>query len=176
MKSLLATGSLAAVLFLVSCDKNNDNNNNNENTSAQDKSFVNDITLSNRSEISLANLALAKATDTSVRNYAQMMIMDHTQAESNLRSITDSLKLTLPTDSLNAMADSLRPVLQGLSGVRFDSAYIASQVPAHQKAITTVQTEVNSGTNSALMNYASSILPKIQMHLTKADSIAAKFR
>jgi putative membrane protein len=172
MKNLLAFGGLAVCMLAASCMKDE----NDDNVTAQDKAFVREITLSNRSEISLANLALAKATDASVRNYAQMMITDHTMAETQLNEIAGRAGMSRATDSLNAMASSLRPVLMGLSGRSFDSAYIVSQIPAHQMARTINEEETRSGNNEELRNYAQMMLPKIQTHLIMADTIAARLR
>lgn len=172
MKNLLALGGLAVTMLFASCTKDE----NDDNISGQDKAFVRDITLSNRSEIALANLALSKATDASVRNYAQMMITDHTMAETQLNEIANNIGIERPADSLNAMAASLRPVLMGLMGKSFDSAYIVSQVPAHEMARNLTQEETRSGTNDQLRNYAQMMLPKIQMHLTMADTISARLR
>lgn len=172
MKHLLAFSSLAAVLVLTSCDKDDDD----DNVNAQDRNFTTEFSLANKSEISLANLALARATDSSVINYAQMMITEHTDAERELRDIADDLDINLSSDSLNAMAAALKPVLEGLSGQSFDSAYIVSQLPAHEAARSLVQGQIDSGANNQLRNYAGKLLPKIQMHHTAADTIAARFR
>lgn len=172
MKNLLAFGGLALTLLFTACTKDE----NDDNLTAQDKAFVRDITLSNRSEISLANLALAKATDVSVRNFAQMMITDHTMAETQMTEIANNIGVSRPADSLNAMAASLMPVLMGLSGKSFDSAYIVTQIPAHDMARSITQEEIRSGNNEQLRNYGQTMLPKIQMHLTMADTIAKRIR
>jgi putative membrane protein len=172
MKHLLTLGGLAASIFMISCEKNDSD----ENIGGQDRNFVNQITLSNRSEIALGNLALAMATDSSVRNYAQMMVTEHTAAEQNLMQITGDLELTLPTDSLTQMASEMRTTLMGLEGVQFDSAYIVSQIPAHDSARVVVQAQASSGASGPLRNYANTLLPSIESHRMMADTIATRFR
>jgi putative membrane protein len=172
MKNLLTLGGLAASLFMISCE----NTDTDENIGAQDREFVNQITLSNRSEIALGNLALAMATDPSVRSYAQMMVADHTAAENDLKQITNDLGLGMPMDSLTPMAQMTRMQLMSLTGTQFDSAYIVSQVPMHDSSRIIVQTQANTGANGPLRNYATMLLPKIEMHRNMADTMATRFR
>ncbi len=172
MKHLLTLGSFAVALFATSCEQQDRE----ENVSAQDRTFVNEITLSNRTEIVLSNMALTRATNDSVRMYAQMMIADHTNAENELKDLVDDLDIDLPADSLNAMGATMRTTLMGLTGRAFDSAYISGQVPAHQASLQIAENEINTGTNGQLRNYATSKQPVIRMHLTLAETIAARFK
>jgi putative membrane protein len=75
-------------------------------------------------------------------------------------------------DTIDAAHVTLMQTLQGLSGRAFDSTYIVNQVSDHQKTVTDFQTELSSGSRSEVKDYANKYLPKIQMHLQKADSIA----
>jgi putative membrane protein len=62
--------------------------------------------------------------------------------------------------------------LRGLSGRMFDSVYIMNQIKDHQAAISDFQNEISEGNQSDVINYANKYLPKLQMHLQIADSIA----
>jgi putative membrane protein len=172
MKHLFTVGALAAALLFSACEKDDDD----DNVSAQDRSFVRQMALSNRTEIALGSLAAAKATNDSVRMYAQMMVMEHTTADSTLGLLAGSLGISVPPDSLAAASEALRTAMMGLTGRDFDSAYIGSQIPGHQTALTIAQTETNAGTNAQLRSFAESMTPKIQQHLVLADTIANRFK
>lgn len=172
MKHFLTIGVLSLGLLITSCDKEDDD----ENVSAQDRNFVAEMTLSNRTEIALSNMALTMATSDSVRQFAQMMVTEHTAADAQLADIADDLDVDLPADSLNAMGQTMRTTLMGLSGRAFDSAYITGQVPAHQASLAIAQTEANAGSNGQLRDFANTMVPKIQMHLGMADTLSVSFR
>ncbi|OLY92398.1 putative membrane protein [Cnuella takakiae] len=173
MKHFLTIGALSLGLLLTACEKAD---NDEDNVSAQDRNFVAEMTLSNRTEIALSNMALNMATNDSVRQFAQQMITEHTAADAQLADIADDLDIDLPADSLNAMGTTMRTTLMGLSGRAFDSAYITGQVPAHQASLAIAQTEINAGTSGQLRTFATDMAPKIQMHLAMADSISTRFR
>lgn len=172
MKHLLTLGGLAASMFMISCDRNDSD----ENINAQDRNFVNQITLSNRTEIALSNMAMTMATDPSVRNYAQMMVTEHTAAENDLRATTDNLGIALASDSLNMMGTQMRTMLMGMSGRQFDSAYIVGQIALHDSTRMILQMQANSGASGPLRTYANNLLPRVDMHRMMADTMATRFR
>ena len=75
-------------------------------------------------------------------------------------------------DSVDSMHAALLVTLRGLSGRMFDSVYIVNQIKDHQAAISDFQNEISEGNKSDVVNYANKYLPKLQMNLQMADSIA----
>ena len=75
-------------------------------------------------------------------------------------------------DSVDSQHTALLQTLQGLSGREFDSTYIVNQIADHQKTVDDFQAELNAGSKTEVKDYANKYLPKIQMHLQQADSIA----
>lgn len=147
-----------------------------DNLSYQDRNFVNEMALSNRTEIVLSNLALSRATDPSVRMYAELMVADHTTADAELLNLAEDLDIQVTADSLNPMGAAMRATLESLEGRAFDSAYITGQVPAHQLSLNIAQTEASTGINPQLKNFAASKIPVITMHLNMADTMSVRFR
>ena len=160
-------GCMVAAVMFSACDKNDEDTND---LSTQDQTFTAQASMSNNAEIQMGTLALTKAQDDAVRDFAQKMITDHTTAQAQLASVISGLEINL-SDSLGAANTATLQMLNGLSGHDFDTAYIGSQQRAHQTAISNFQTEVNSGNQQQLKSYASDLLPKLQMHLTMADSV-----
>jgi len=155
--------------FIVSC-KDDDNDVNTSSPNSIDTSFVTKAAYANLDEIDFAQLALTKSTNDSIRTFAQQMITDHTTALSGLDSIANQFSYTLPTTIDSAHA-ALKAQVMGLSGIGFDSTYINSQVADHINAITLFQSEVNLGNNPNIKGYASRMLPHLQEHLERAQSV-----
>jgi putative membrane protein len=172
MKKYVIASLCAAVIFW-SCDKN-DNNNNNTDVNSTDRNFALQAAMSNFAEIDAGQAAAAKGS-AAIAGFGQMMVTDHTMAKGMLDSLASSYTLPAP-DSLDAEHAALKTQLAALTGRDFDSVYIHSQVNDHQKAIDLFNDEVSNGHNYQLTNFASSLLPKLQMHLQMADSIATGFQ
>src|SRR5690554_5604650 len=64
--------------------------------SEQDKSFVMNATYSNLSEIATGQLAISKANNFSVKDFGELMVTDHTNAQDQLSSISESLEVVVP--------------------------------------------------------------------------------
>ena len=168
LNRLFLIGALSTVFIVSACDKDDDDNN--EATNEQDKTFVMQAAISNRSEIELGELAITNATNPSVKEFAQMMVTSHTTAQADLAEVTDDLDLGL-ADSLDAENKMLEQTLSTLTGAAFDQQYMASQVAAHQKTLANFDTEINAGMNQQVKGYATEYRPHIKMHLDSATAI-----
>jgi len=169
MKSTIIAVLIAAAV-LPSCSKD-DNQNNIDNT---DRDFASKAWITNKFEIEVGQLAVDKSSNPAIVSFGQQMLSEHQSSRDQLQVIATDLGLALP-DSLDSESIGLRAQLVDFNGRAFDSVYIHSQVITHQKAIVVFQTEQNSGRNDRLKNYASEQLPHLQMHLQRADSLAATY-
>ncbi len=136
-----------------------------------DKAFMIKATQGNLGEVDAAKLALQQSTSDSVKAFAQMMIDDHTSAQTELASIAQKEGVTLP-DSTDDTHRLFAQRLMTVTGKSFDSAYMQSQVQDHVKTIAMFQAEASNGLDAQTKAYASKLLPKLQMHLQHAQSIA----
>lgn len=168
------TISLVAVVMVSSC-KDDDNDNNNTAPNDTDRNFMTMAAYANSNEIDAAQLALTKATNDSVKVFAQMMIAEHTNAKAKLDSVANQFTYTLPTTIDSAHA-AMKVQMMALSGVTFDTTYMNSQVNDHVNTISLFQTEINQGNNPSIKNYATETLPHLQMHLERAQSIRAQLQ
>ena len=137
---------------------------------AVDRNFVANAAQSNLSEIELGRLALQKATDTQVKEFAQMMVDMHTTAQNELKALGSNRNLTV-ADQLDEEHQSIRDQLSALSGVAFDKAYINGQVTAHQKTSAIMQTEIDNGQDGDVKAYATKSKPVVDQHLALAAFI-----
>lgn len=169
MKKLTIMLAIAAIIF-TSCSKDKEKTN----VDINDTDFAKKAWVANKAEIELGQLAITKATDTSIRNFAQSIVAEQNDAKSQLQGIAQQLNITLP-DSLDADNVGVRAQMIDLNGRPSDSVYIVNRVIQLQRTVTLYQAQLNAGVNESLRLYALTELPKLQAHLQAADSIALNY-
>jgi putative membrane protein len=171
LKHVWMAGTLATALVFTACEKNDDNDASKD-VNEQDETFIVKAAQSNQSEVELGNLALSRGTDSLVKAFAQMMVNEHSAAQADLETVVDDVNTDIGiTDTLDAEQLATSMLLQGLSGAAFDSAYLDSQIKGHTKTLGIFDAEIASGQNAQVKGYATDKRPKIQTHLSLADSI-----
>lgn len=135
-----------------------------------DRSFLEKAAVGGKAEVELGQLALQKAQNEQVKQFAQRMVTDHSQANSELVSMGDKMSLTLPTE-LDKEHQDTKNKLSKLNGAKFDKEYMKAMVDDHQKDVNDFQKESNNAINSDVKAFASKTLPTLQQHLDLAKSI-----
>jgi putative membrane protein len=138
-------------------------------------SFVTSAGQAGMAEVALANMALAKSQNEDVRQFAQMMIDDHTKAGDELKALAAGKKYGFPPQesaSQKAVADSL----SNRSGAAFDKEYARIAVADHEAAVKLFSAQANSGADTEVKAWAAAILPTLKMHLEKAEALNAKVK
>ena len=120
-------------------------------------------------------LAVSKATDREVREYAQMMVREHHEMRVDGKTVADSSGLgpELPAnDPGEANHTSAMASLERASrGQEFDRAYIAHAVRAHEEALGTARNAAQSTTNPQIRGLVQKAIPAIERHLNRAKEI-----
>src|SRR5215203_225189 len=173
LKRLFLVASLFTAVTFTACD--DDDNDTEEITNTQDQTFVIQAAMSNRAEVDMGTLASTKAVNPSIKTFAQMMVTEHTQAQTDLEDVADDVNVNYG-DTLSTEDKALKATLSRLSGEAFDKAYIQSQVTAHQKTLANFDAELASGSNAKVRSYATEYRPHIQMHLDSATAINTRIR
>jgi putative membrane protein len=158
-----------SIFSFVACEKNNDDDLNDN-----DRTFMTMASISNTAEVGAGTLAMNKATNAAVRAYGMSMVAEHSLAQSELNNLGASIGHAVK-DTLDPFHVTLMAQLNAMAGRAFDSAYIHSQVADHQLAITLFTQEQQNGRHVDVKGYANKYLPHLQMHLTRADSIARAY-
>jgi len=138
-------------------------------------SFVTTAGQAGMAEVALANLALSKSQSEDVKQFAQMMITDHSKAGEELRSLATKKNLNFPAEP-SAEQKVNADALAGLSGAAFDKAYIQTAIADHQAAVSLFENESKSGTDPDVKAWAAATLPTIRGHLAKAESLGGKIK
>ncbi len=167
--------------------------------------FIQQAAIGNMAEIQMSQLAQQNAQNPQVKQFAQTMIDQHTQAQNQLQQIASQSGVTLPA-SLDKKHEAVQTRLSKLHGAAFDKAYVDAMVKDHQKAQKLLQKEANgaapspaapqsqgtgavgtsgsttsggavgtSGEASSLGDYATKTLPAVQQHLQMARDLQSQF-
>jgi putative membrane protein len=123
-------------------------------------------------EIQSSQLALQASQNAAVRNFANLMIAEHTQLSQATAAAAQSAGIVAPAPALlpeqQAALDQLR---SAGAGPNFDLAYKNAQITAHQEALGLMQNYSANGDVPALRTAASQAIPMVQMHLSQAQML-----
>jgi putative membrane protein len=137
-----------------------------------DASFYKHAAQGGIAEVEAGNLAQQKSTNEKVKDFAAMMVKDHTAANNKLKALADSKNVSLPSSSsVGQMATKAK--LEVLSGQTFDRSYIKGQIKAHEDTVGLFQKEIASGKDPDAKAFAKEILPTVRAHLKAIRAIAA---
>jgi len=127
----------------------------------------------NQGEIELGQLAVRRASDPRVRQFAQRMIDDHSAANQKLASVqrpaTDGGPLAM------RLRDDVRRIEQSLEAAdekTFDRAYIDSQVLLHRRLLEDLDRKfIPAATDARFRNSLQEFRGTVEEHLRMAQEI-----
>ena len=141
--------------------------------SSPDTSFYRALAEGGMTEVDLAKLAEQKTENPKIKDFAAMMVQDHSAANEKLESLASSKRVPVPR-TLGASQMGTKSTLESLHGQSFDKSYIKSQVKAHEDTVALLEKEISSGQDPDAKAFAQSVLPTVQHHLEAARSLAAE--
>lgn len=136
-----------------------------------DRQFITSAAESGLAEVELSRLALQRASDPAVRDYAERMVNAHIEANQQLVGIAAEEGISTPR-SLSPEHEQLRQELAGLSGSAFDRRYMEAQIAEHRRAINLFEETAEEAESAQLRRFASNTLPTLETHLQRARQVA----
>lgn len=142
-----------------------------EMTATTPQQFVEQVAASDLYEIEAAKLAEKNGKSQPTKDFAAMMIKDHTASTKKLTEAAAKAdpKITA-TPALSAEQKAQIDALKG-AGPDFDKRYAEQQVSAHDKALALLNTYSASGTDASLKAFATAAVPVVQGHAEKAKAL-----
>ena len=110
--------------------------------SNSDRNFVNDQLSGGMAEVQLAQLAKDHASSSDVKQFAQMMIDDHTKAGDQLKQVASSNSIP-QQPQIDKKHQDLMDKLSKLQGSDFDKTYIDAMVDDHKDDVSAVRSRVD---------------------------------
>jgi len=138
--------------------------------SSADYKFVTEAARGGMAEVQLGQIAKDRATDPAVKQFADKMVKDHSQADQQLTQLAAQKGVTLPAD-LPATEKRETDRLMKLSGAEFDRAYMNHMVRDHKKDVKEFERESQKAHDPDVQSWASKTLPTLQEHLKMAEDI-----
>ena len=129
--------------------------------------FLSTAYQSGQAEIQMSQLALQKAASAEVRDFAQRMINDHTQANNQIAAIAQQKAAPLPA-APTPEHQAAHAELSTFSGTDFDRAYMDMNAIEHAKAARLFRKQSQDGLDPDVKTLAQSNLPVLEGHLVMA--------
>jgi putative membrane protein len=135
-----------------------------------DQAFVDFAAQTDMLEAHLGQMAADQASVQGVKDYAQMLVTDHTNDYQQLSQAASKAGDNVPK-GLDAQHDRMIAPFEKLKGKAFDRRYIQEMVTGHTQAIARYKREADTGQNADIKAYASQALPTLQKHLDGAKDL-----
>lgn len=134
--------------------------------------FVQTAAVANMFEIQSSRLALERAQTPAVKQFAQEMIKDHTDAATKLKAAARkaSADIQVPTALDQEHKQKLDELTQQ-KGSQFEQGYINAQVQAHDQAVVLFTAYSTGGTQPDLKAFAMETLPTLQHHQAEVNKL-----
>lgn len=126
-------------------------------------------------EIELAQVAVQKATDPEVRQFAQEMITEHTELNTRITTLAVQKNISLPT-ATGPDKQEIVAMISAFSGPDFDRAYMDRNVLQHAQGIVQTGGVAEESSDVQVRAFAAQTLPVLQAHFQDALAIAARIR
>ena len=139
--------------------------------SKRDAKQMKDLALANMAEVEAGKLALEKAQDPKVKEFAQHMVDDHTKMLEEVKQLAQAKGVELPS-APDAKHQKLMKKLQSVSGERFDREYMQAMVRDHRDSLKLAQRTAKGAKDADLKSSAEKAAPDIQDHLKMAQDIS----
>jgi putative membrane protein len=125
-------------------------------------------------EVASSKVAMEKATKPEVKKFAEHMVKEHQDANSELQQIASSKGVTMPTSPDAKHQEALKK-LRGMSGDKFDREYMErSGVKDHKAALSLFQEGAKNAKDPQLKAYFEKHVPHIKQHLAMAQDISGQ--
>ena len=135
-----------------------------------DQQFLDLAAQTDMLEANLGQLAATASDSQPVKDYAQMLVTDHTADYNQLSSLAQQANLTEPT-AIDAAHNKVLGPFYKLKGKAFDQHYIQLMIAGHTKAIEVYKKEAHDAQSSAVQTYAQQTLPTLEKHLDGAKAL-----
>ena len=139
------------------------------------------VVAANTVDIEAGKLAASKSKNKEVKEFAQLMVTDHSGVNKQASDLVKKLNVT-PEESDSSKAlkkdgDAMLAKLKGLEGKEFDKAYIDNEVTYHQVVLDALdKTLIPSANNAELKGLLVKVRPAFVAHLEHAKHMQSSMK
>jgi putative membrane protein len=140
-----------------------------ERTPPDPQTFVEKAAVSGMTEVEAAKIALSKSQDPAIRSFAERMVQDHTQANTELKGIASTKGIDVPSKP-DAKHQAMLDRLAAKTGADFDREYSQHMKMDHSKAIALFE-GASKSSDGTVANFARKTLPTLKEHKRLAEKL-----
>jgi putative membrane protein len=138
--------------------------------SAKDVQFASVATNDGLNKVNISKMAQEKTINIRVKNFAIMLVNNHTKFGNDLVTIAKDKKITLP--ALPGMAEMQQANRLAMKqGTDFDRAYVDAMIADQKKTIALYENGSKDCKDPDLKSFAAKTLPVLKMHLDSAQAV-----
>jgi putative membrane protein len=139
------------------------------------------VVTANQVDIDAGKLAASRTKNADVKQFAQLMVTDHTGVNKQATALVTRLHVTpQPNDtskSLKDGGDKNLAALKPLQGAAFDTAYVDHEVAYHQAVLDALdKTLIPNASNADLKALLVKVRPAFESHLEHAKHLQASLK
>ncbi|HKB90194.1 MAG TPA: DUF4142 domain-containing protein [Opitutaceae bacterium] len=136
-----------------------------------DRRFVEKAAMSGMKEVSLSQLAAERATNPEVKSFANRMVTDHQQANTELQALAAKKNVDIKKPEEKGREDDYKS-LSKKTGKDFDEAYVKQMVKDHDEAVELFGKAAKDGKDPEVVAFANKYLPTLNDHLQHIKSLS----
>lgn len=138
-----------------------------------DQNFMQKAATGGMAEVSLGQQVSPVAKNADAKSFADKMVTDHSKANDELKQLTATKGVTLPTDTDQEHKDAAQKVM---SAKNVDKAYMDEMVKDHDKDVKEFEDESKSAKDADLRAWIDKTLPVLKEHQKMAHDIKSKMK
>ncbi len=139
-------------------------------SSQMEQQFVSQVAAENLLEVRLGQAAQQRATNPSVKQFAQRMVRDHTSMQKQWMAVAKKNGIDFKAEMSSRHLQQAEQ-LRTLTGAAFDQTYMGLMVQNHQENVSTFQSQRNAQHSADIRQLIDLALPSLQEHLSTAQQI-----
>lgn len=134
------------------------------------REFLQEFASSSMMEVELSQMAQEKAQSTDVRNYAEMIVNDHQQANERLKNIAQQENIDIPQTLKEEHQEEVED-LREKTGSDFDREYMDKMVNQHEEDIDKLEDKREEVQDQELQSFIDSQLNTLRQHKEQAEQL-----
>jgi len=138
--------------------------------SHKDKHFIREATESSTNEVALSRIAAERTTNPEIKAFAQQMLADHQQLNSDLQALASQKGIDVSKAVEKGNSSDIES-LSNKSPKDFDEAYIKRMASSHEDAVDLFKNEVADGQDKDTVALAARYLPIVTAHCQHAKDL-----
>lgn len=133
--------------------------------------FINQAWNLNSFEIQAGKEAESKATDAAFKEYARMIVADHTKMQDQLKADAEKIRGHEWPTKLDSEHEQNLQQLKSASAANFEQHFKTQQIQGHERALRLFQDYAANGDNQQLKSWAQNSVAMLQRHFERAHDL-----